>query len=98
MEIKRILWWDMEQKITKNKTVGYNLRRLREDAGLSQEKLCAKLQLRGCDLEWSIYAKYELGTLNVKVDILVELKDLYQCAYEDFFRGLQPHGEGSETV
>ena len=37
----------MEQKIRRDRNMGDNLRRLRGDAGLSQEKLCAELQRRG---------------------------------------------------
>lgn len=40
----------MEQKIRRDRNMGDNLRRLRGDAGLSQEKLCAELQRRGCDI------------------------------------------------
>ena len=40
----------MEQKIRRDRNMGDNLRRLRSDAGLSQEKLCAELQRRGCDI------------------------------------------------
>ena len=35
----------MEQKIRRDRNMGDKLRRLRGDAGLSQEKLCAVLQL-----------------------------------------------------
>ena len=48
----------MEQKIRRDRNMGDNLRRLRSDAGLSQEKLCAELQRRGCDIGRTTYAKY----------------------------------------
>ena len=38
---------NVEQKIRRNRNMGGNLRRLRDDASLSQEKLCAELQRRG---------------------------------------------------
>ena len=40
----------MEQKIRRDRNMGDNLRRLRIDKGISQEKLCAELQRRGCDI------------------------------------------------
>lgn len=60
-------------------------------AGLSQEKLCAELQRRGCDIGRTTYAKYESGELNIKVSIIVELRKIYACAYDDFFVGLDVH-------
>ncbi len=68
--------------------MGNNLRVLRNNYGISQEKLCAKLQLRGCDVGRSTYAKYENGLLNTKISVLVELKKIYECEYDDFFVGL----------
>ena len=40
----------MEQKIRRDRNMGDNLKRLREEHRLSQEKLCAELQRRGCDI------------------------------------------------
>lgn len=81
----------MEQKIRRDLNMGDNLRRLRNAAGLSQEKLCAELQRRGCDIGRTTYAKYESGELNIKVSIIVELRKIYACAYDDFFVGLDVH-------
>ena len=69
--------------------MGDNLRRLRNDHGLSQEKLCAELQRRGCDVGRTTYAKYESGELNIRVSVLMEVRDIYQCTYDDFFAGLK---------
>ena len=78
----------MEQKLRRDRNMGDNLRRLRNDHNLSQEKLCAELQRRGCDIGRTTYAKYESGELNTRVSVLMELRDIYQCAYDDFFAGL----------
>lgn len=78
----------MEQKLRRDRNIGYNLRKLREKQGISQEKLCALLQRRGCDIGRSTYAKYENGELNIKISVLIELKKIYGCSYEDFFEGL----------
>ena len=78
----------MEQKIRRDRNMGENLRRLRIDKGISQEKLCAELQRRGCDIGRTTYAKYEAGELNVRISVLIELKKIYGCTYDDFFEGL----------
>ena len=78
----------MEQKLRRDRKIGDNLRALRYKHDISQEKLCAELQRRGCDIARSVYAKYEAGELNVKISILIELKKIYNCSYEDFFEGL----------
>lgn len=78
----------MEQKIRRDRNMGNNLKRLREDRHLSQEKLCAELQRRGCDIGRSTYAKYEAGQLNIRASVLIELKKIYGCAYDEFFFGL----------
>ena len=68
--------------------MGQNLRVLRENRGLSQEKLCAELQRRGCDIGRTTYAKYENGELNIRISVIVTLKKIYSCSYDDFFAGL----------
>ena len=69
--------------------MGGNLRRLRKENGLSQEKLCALLQLRGCDIGRTTYAKYESGELNIRVSVLIRLQELYRCGYDEFFKDLE---------
>ena len=78
----------MEQKIRRDRNMGGNLRRLRLEHGLSQEKLCAELQRRGCDIGRSTYEKYEVGELNIRASVLIELKKIYNCSYDEFFAGL----------
>ena len=68
--------------------MGENLKRLRNNAGLSQEKLCAELQRCGCDLGRTTYAKYESGELNIRISVLVELRKIYKCSYDEFFLNL----------
>ncbi len=78
----------MEQKIRRDRNMGDNLRRLRGNAGLSQEKLCAELQRRGCDIDRTTYAKYEAGELNIRASVIIELRKFYKCSYDEFFVGL----------
>ena len=83
----------MEQKIRRDLNMGANLRRLRDRANISQEKLCAELQRRGCDIGRTTYAKYESGELNIKVSVIIELKKIYNCEYDEFFEGLDVSDE-----
>ena len=78
----------MEQKLRRDRCIGDNLRTLRDKHNISQEKLCAELQRRGCDIARSCYAKYEAGELNVRISVLIELKNIYNCSFDDFFIGL----------
>ena len=78
----------MEQKIRRDRNMGENLRRLRTDKGISQEKLCAELQRRGCDIGRTTYAKYEAGELNIRASVIIELRKIYNCTFDDFFEGL----------
>ena len=68
----------MEQKIRRDRNMGDNLRKLRLDHDISQEKLCAELQRRGCDIGRSTYAKYEAGELNIRASVIIELKKIYK--------------------
>ena len=68
--------------------MGDNLRRLRLQSAISQEKLCAELQRRGCDIGRTVYEKYETGELNIRISVLIELRKIYGCTFDDFFEGL----------
>ena len=68
--------------------IGGNLRQLRKAHKLSQEKLCAELQLRGCDIGRTTYEKYESGELNIRISVLAALREIYGCSYDDFFAGI----------
>ena len=83
----------MEQKIRRDRNMGGNLQKLRKKSGLSQEKLCAELQRRGCDIGRTTYAKYEAGELNIRASVLVELRKIYKCSYDAFFEGLDAEVE-----
>ena len=80
----------MEQKIRRDRNMGSNLRRLRDQYGISQEKLCAELQRRGCDIGRTAYAKYESGELNIKASVIIELRKFYNCSYDGAARLCYP--------
>ena len=77
-----------EQKLKRDRHMGGNLRKLRLEHGLSQERLCAQLQLHGCDIGRTTYEKYESGFLNIRISVLIELKKIYDCSYDAFFESL----------
>ncbi len=79
----------MEQKLRRDRNMGSNLRKLRLSHNLSQEKLCAELQRNGCDIGRSTYEKYEVGELNIRISVLIKLRKIYNCSYDDFFEGLE---------
>ena len=79
----------MEQKLRRDCNMGANLRKLRLDHNFSQEKLCAELQRNVCDIGRSTYEKYEVGELNIRISVLIKLRKIYNCSYDDFFNGLE---------
>jgi len=78
----------MEQKLRRDRNMGSNLKKMRLERRISQEKLCAELQRRGCDIGRTTYEKYETGELNIRISVLIALKKIYSCSYDDFFDGL----------
>lgn len=65
--------------------IGRNVRRLREQAGMTQELLAAKLQLNGCDLTRSAVAKIEVGQRHLYPDEIRLIKQILGIEYEDIF-------------
>lgn len=75
--------------------MGDNLRRLRQEHGYSQEGICAELQRRSCDIGRTTYSKYEYGELNIRVSVIIALRKIYKCSYDDFFAGLDTEEEST---
>ena len=65
--------------------IGRNVRRLREQAGMTQELLAAKLQLNGCDLTRSAVANIEVGQRHLYPDEIRLIKQILGIEYEDIF-------------
>ena len=76
-------------KIRPDMDLGENIRKLRKEQGLTQENVVAKLQLLGFDISRSVYSRYEINRLNIRVSELVALKKILNCKYDDFFEGLE---------
>lgn len=78
----------MSEGIKQDLSIGQNLKRLRKRAGLSQETVAAKLQLRGISVSREMLSQMELGRYNIRVTILIALKELYGATFDEFFEGL----------
>ena len=76
------------QKIRPDMDIGKNLQMIRKRAGLTQEQVVAKMQLRGLNISKSTFAKIETNRMNVKVSELVCLAHIYGVNIEEFFDGL----------
>ncbi len=79
----------MSEKIKQDISLGYNLRTLRRNAKLSQEEFAAKLQVMGISVSREMLSQMELGRYNIRVSILLALKQIYNVNFEDFFRNLE---------
>ena len=67
------------------KQVGQNIKKLRENAGMTQDILSAKLQLRGCDITRSAIAKIEVGQRHLYPDEIILIKEILETDYESIF-------------
>jgi transcriptional regulator with XRE-family HTH domain len=67
------------------KRIGKNVRKLRENANLTQEMLSARLQTMGCDITRSALAKIEVGQRHLYPDEIILIKDILKVAYDDIF-------------
>lgn len=76
------------QKIKVDLEMGSNLRILRKKHQYTQDRLVAKLDGAGIVVTRGVYSRYETGELNIPVSVIVALKRIYNCSYEDFFTGL----------
>lgn len=77
------------QKVRNNPSFGANLRALRKAAGMTQEQVVIKLQLRGHDITRSIYSQFECGIYNIRVEELIALKQIFGVSYDAFFAPLE---------
>lgn len=67
------------------KKIGQNIRRLREQAGLTQDTLATKLQINGCDITRSAVAKIEVGQRHLYPDEILLIKKILRVEYDDIF-------------
>lgn len=70
---------------TYDKQLGYRIKTFREQQGLSQAQLAAKLQTSGCDLTRSGLAKIEVGQRHLYSYEIKVFKTVLNVRYEDLF-------------
>ena len=70
------------------KKVGSNIRKIREDAKMTQELLATKLQLAGCDITRSAVAKIEVGQRHIYIDEIKLIKEILNTTFDKIFYGL----------
>lgn len=67
------------------KQIGQNIRKLREQSGLTQEQLSARLQVCGCDITRSALAKIEVGQRHLYPDEIILMKQILNVSYDEIF-------------
>lgn len=67
------------------KQMGRNIRHIREEKGMTQELLSAKLQLAGCDITRSAVAKIEVGQRHIYPDVIRHIRQILSTTYEELF-------------
>ncbi len=66
--------------------VGNNIRRIREEKGMTQDTLAAKLQLNGCDITRSAVAKIEVGQRHLYPDEIILIRKILNTTYDAIFQ------------
>ena len=69
------------------KEIGNNIRKIRENIGMTQDILSAKLQLKGCDITRSAVAKIEVGQRHLYPDEIILIKEILDTDFETIFYG-----------
>ena len=68
------------------KTVGQNIRSLREKKGYTQDYVTTKMQLAGCDITRIAFAKIEVGQRHLYPDEIILIKQILEVDYDEIFR------------
>ena len=71
------------------KIVGNNIRKIREQAKMTQEILATTLQLSGCDITRSAVAKIEVGQRHIYPDEIRLIKEILSTTFEKIFYGIE---------
>lgn len=65
--------------------LGRNIKRLRKERHLKAIAVIAQLQLRGIDINTGTFSKVENARNNPTVEMIIALKEIFDCNYEEFF-------------
>ena len=70
-------------------SIGQNLKALRKKARLSQKEASAQLEVLCVPMSEDILAKIEQGRYNVRISVLLAMKQIYGVgSFDTFFEGL----------
>ena len=72
----------------KKYTLGVNIRRFRMERHLTQEQTVAKMQLLGVDISRGTYSQIECGIVNIRVEDLLALREIFGVEIGQFFDGM----------
>ncbi len=81
-------------KLLGTEQLGRNIRRLRQECGLTQEQTVARLQVLGSPLSRSTFSLIEMGRGNIFASDLVALQMIFNVDYGEFFRDIPPARQG----
>jgi len=73
----------MSQNIKANRIIGANIKKARIAAGITQEKLAAKMQTEGCDISRGTLAKIEAGIRHISLEELKTARQILNVGFED---------------
>lgn len=76
------------EKLLTNLVFSENLKRIRKESGLTQEKTVKELNLLGSTISRSTYSLIELGRGNIFISDLVGLQQIFKVDYTEFFKGI----------
>ena len=74
--------------INQDLSIGPNLKNLRLRNKLSQEDVAVQLQIMGFTMSREIISQIELGRHNIRVSVLLALKELYHATFDEIFADL----------
>lgn len=78
----------MSSVINQDISIGPNLKALRLRNKLSQENVAAQLQVMGFTMSREVVSQMESGRHNIRVSILLALKELYHATFDEIFADL----------
>lgn len=78
----------MSSVINQDISIGANLKALRLRNKLSQEDVATQLQVMGFTMSREIVSQMELDRHNIRVSVLLALKELYHASFDEFFADL----------
>jgi transcriptional regulator with XRE-family HTH domain len=81
--IGALMRWHMDSAY--EKAFGNRIRQKREEKGLTQDNLSAKMQLQGCDITRSAIAKIEVGQRHIYPDEIKLIKEILEINYDELF-------------